>query len=127
MKRKALLVSMAVVASLPGGAWAKGAGKMDRPIPAYTGYGTGILNSSSIFEPGLERAEGRESALARLKFLLGKVTWAAGGELAGEGRGWKMELLQPQPHSQMDVRLSDGDDPRVKPWDPLGFMLRYTF
>lgn len=127
MKRKALLVSMAVVAGLPGGALAKGVGKLERPGSAYAGYGAGQMYLRAAdglsLDPTVAREEDRASALARLKVLLGKVTWAAGGELAGDGRGWKMEMLQPQ----VDVRLSDGGDPRVKPRDPLGFVLRYTF
>lgn len=99
MKRKAMLVGMAVMAGMPGWATAKGAGKTAGGAHAYAD-GPDARERFGTVEaipgvPGADVPRGKASELlAQIKAMLGSVNYGTVVKPAPDGTGWTVELMQ---------------------------------
>lgn len=129
MRRKALLMGMAVMTSLPGGVLAKGTGKGDRLSHPYAGalggYTLDLGQEATAY--GLSGPAGSASTgiraaalLARVKTLLRGQPYA-GGEQPMAVKGWSVELTNPG--GQTDAATGLRQDKGLN----LGLAFRFTF
>ncbi|HRH81696.1 MAG TPA: hypothetical protein PLW81_11685 [Thiobacillaceae bacterium] len=126
MKRKALLMGMAVMTGLPGTVLAKGKG--DRLAHHYSGWGNGSA-------PNIEENYGEEAyappgagnftaaaILSTIKTLLrGSHYTAPGGRQGWAEKGWTLEFMDPGLGSEAAAELRQ--DKGIN----LGLTFRYTF
>lgn len=132
MKRKVLLVSMAMLTGMPGWALAKGNWKMDdigaRPMQSYLG------DSPFGQEP---QGDARNSLwtmemLAKVKSMLQQQegAGAAGMPARHRPRGWSMELMGAgslEGGNGTPLNLSGHEDPRIRAAKPIGLAWRLKF
>jgi hypothetical protein len=130
MKRKAMLMGMAVMASMPGWAMAKGAGKVAMHV-----YSDGVEAKESLPAvevvdelPGVSGADFADASpgkaaelLAQVKSMLARANYGAVAKLADDGTRWTMEI----PHNFGEAL--DYGDARLRPAVPLGVALRLKF
>lgn len=131
MRRKALLMGMAVMTSLPGGVLAKGTGKSERLSHPYSGaWGNGYTlnieqdgNDYGATTQGVAGTSGFNTTalLAQVKtMLLGKANASTGArELAL--KGWSVELTNQGGGTDAATGLREGKGIN------LGLAFRYTF
>lgn len=122
-KRKVLLMGMAVAASLPVGAFAKGNGKAERDAH-HAGWRSAVsVSADGILEPpGMRPGSetGESGALfGKLKALVSGLPYRADDVSTP---GWQLELLQSEP-----TRFQMTDDPRVAADKHVGLALRLKF
>lgn len=125
MKRKALLMGMAVMTGLPGTLLAKGKG--DRLAHHYSGWGNGSV-------PNIEENYGEEAyapsgtgnfsagaILSTIKTLLRGTHYTPGGRQGWAEKGWTLEFMDPGLAAEAAAELRQ--DKGVN----LGLTFRYTF
>lgn len=127
MRRKALLMGMAVMTSLPGGVLAKGPGKHDRMAHPYAGaWGSEYSIDLGEGIPGLAGAADAAglkvtALISRIGNLLGGPDNSADDEPSGAAKGWSVELASPaaSPDLASGLRPARGLN--------LGLAFRFTF
>lgn len=130
MKRKAMLMGMAVMTGLPGWAMAKGSGKAFGEAQPHVGstksHALGQAEGERL-APGMGNAGSAESSgnkasemLAQIKSMLRGVNYGV-VTTKQQGNDWTMELLQ------SDAGSTAGGDPRLQDARPLGLALRLKF
>jgi hypothetical protein len=130
VKRKVFLMSMAVAASLPAGAFAKGGGKMERDGYSHSRGERGV----PVASPGDEIQESPEmqvsqvgsmdvSLLDKLRGMVKGLTYQPEtGSDSVQDKSWKLELLQAE-----SIRPGLTDNPRISASKPVGVALRLKF
>lgn len=129
MRRKALLMSMAMMTSLPGGVLAKGTGKNDRAAHHYAGaWGSEYSIDLGQGTTGMGMAADTSTSgikvitlVSRIGNLLSGPDSAAAEEPVGAGRGWSVELANPSPPPDVATGL------RPAKGLNLGLVFRFTF
>jgi hypothetical protein len=130
-KRKVLLMSMAVAASLPAGAFAEAGSKSERIGTLYSNGGRGALLSAPIdvIEEAPEMRI-KDEGLGIPSKLFGKLKGMAESlssrmeavSSIDQGAAWKLEMSQAE-----TPKLGSTDNPRVTPVNPVGVALRLKF
>ncbi|NTV95161.1 MAG: hypothetical protein HGA75_07045 [Thiobacillus sp.] len=133
MKRKAMLIGLAVMASMPGWAMAAGANKSASAAHPYsrsaeTTAATHAKPESSALQTAWNRAEvaeaspGKMSALrVQMKDVLRSASYGPADKPAADRRGWKLEMLEG------NASAYDGGDPRLRQAKPVGVAVRLNF
>ncbi|MCP5277804.1 MAG: hypothetical protein H6935_05500 [Thiobacillus sp.] len=125
MRRKAMLMGMAVIAGMPGWAMAKGSA---RPAAEAASSGSGAQARDDLIEidrfgPQSDQADATADkaaeALARIKSMLRGVNYGAVRKPGDDG--WAMELLE---RGAVDLR---GGDARLEDAKPFGVAFRRKF
>lgn len=131
MKRKAMLMGMAVMTGLPGWALAKGAGKADNeahaPPPGAEALETldriEVDNELSVSTTGrADTARKASEVLAQIKAALKGVNYGVVSKQVAQE--WSMELMERNPGA---VAVADEGDPRLKNAKPVGVAFRMKF
>lgn len=129
MKRKAMLMGMAVMAGMPGWAMAKNTAKVATGAHAYSDG----VDARETFEtvvavnelPGASGADtpagNAGELLAQVKDMLRSANYGAAAKSAPDGSGWTVEIMPAQGDA-----LGYGDA-RLRPVAPLGVALRFRF
>lgn len=121
MKRKALLMGMAVITSMPGAVLAKGMGRQAQEAHAYTGSWGGAY----AIPAERDMAEGtptRSAAiLSYLKSVMAGPNYRADDRHDFDPKGWRVELMEPRPAIEADP------EPRLRDDMRLGLGFRFTF
>jgi len=135
MKRKAMLMGMAVMTGLPGMAVAKG-GKAAGGAQGYPGgvVAAGAHDSAAIDPPpplitpaSIENGEsgvppGRAAeVLAQIKSMFRGTDYVTTTKPTASVSGWRMELME----SPAGVNV--GEDPRLQGRKPVGVAFRFRF
>lgn len=128
MKRKAMLMGMAFMTSLPGWALAKGASKGTDQVHAYAvGVEALPLQQLEVENVPLapDTAEGKprkaSEVLAQIKSMLRGANY--GAVMKPATQGWAMELLE----GNAGGLGFDAGDPRLQGAKPLGVAFRLRF
>ena len=131
IKRSVFLMSMAVAASFPVGAFASGGGKVERNLSHYSNGGRGAPTTDLfdlIQEAPEMRIDGEGGGISsRLFGKLKGVAQSLGSQLEAVSasdlhKEWKLQLSQPE-----SARLGATDNPRVASDKPVGVVLRLEF
>jgi hypothetical protein len=139
MKRKAMLMGMAVMTGLPGWAVAKGADKaVVNPHPySDAGWLQAMDNAipgeiDSALPPSAEKAGDENGSaakaavlLAQIKSMLRRAHYGMVATPLADNLGWKMELLQSK--APVYTIAYDSGDPRVRGASPVGVAFRFKF
>lgn len=107
MKRKAMLMGMAVIAGMPGWATAKGTGKVAGETHRYVGSVAAqvplqtieVINEppTSIAGSLADSTQGKAAVLlCKIKTILRTSNYGARVTPAADGDGWNMEVLETQ-------------------------------
>jgi hypothetical protein len=132
MKRKAMVVGMAVVAAMPGWAAAKGTGKVagqpqsyyggtDAPVPLQT---VEIISEPpAVIGVGkIEAYQGKAaSLLSQVKVILRSGNYGARARPTADSTRWAMEMLEA---GQAGYGASEVQLHQI---EPVGVAVRYTF
>lgn len=125
MKRRALLMGVAVMTGLPGAALAKGKG--ERWVHPYSGaWESGAMASEEAYRP--DPADGAVSGnrragaiLSQIKTLLRGQAYRSGNREGWTEKGWTVELMDPGMGADAEAELRQGKGIN------LGLTFRYTF
>ncbi|MCU0841380.1 MAG: hypothetical protein MUC79_06635 [Thiobacillaceae bacterium] len=121
MRRKALLMGMAVVTSLPGAVLAKGVGRQAHEAHAYAGSWGGAYAIPGERDE-VEATPTRSAAvLSYLKSIMAGANYRADDRHDFDPKGWRVELMAPRPAMDADAEPVPRDDKR------LGLGFRFTF
>ncbi|MFA5081837.1 MAG: hypothetical protein WC474_04730 [Hydrogenophilaceae bacterium] len=130
MKRKAMIVSMAVATGFPGWAMAKGAKAPGDERPSAAGVQAhGLVKADQDLQPvpaypdesSVEVRNNTKELLARVKSTLMAATVPAAVDLRASQ--WKMEMME----SSAMTGADDSDDPRLQQARPVGVAFRLRF
>ena len=131
VKRKVLLMSMAVVAGLPVGAHAQEGNRAERHAYQYSSGGRGapISALSDVIQEAPEMRMSDESGSATSS-LLGRLKGMADGlsssvqavSAVDRGKAWQLGLSQAEA-----AKLGATEDPRVTASKPVGVALSLKF
>lgn len=133
MKRKAMLMGMAVMASMPGWAMATGTNKS---ASAAHPYSRGVettettrtkvefstlptaLNRTDVAEASPDKAS---ALVVQMKDVLRNASYGPADKPSPDRRGWKLEMLEG------NAWAYDGSDPRLRQAKPVGVAFRRNF
>jgi hypothetical protein len=132
MKRKAMLMGMAVMAGMPGWATAKGTAKAAGETHRYAGAQEAqvplqtieVINEppTSVAGSLADSTQGRAAALlCKIKAVLRTSNYGARVTPTADGDGWNMEVLEGQ---QVGYRSGDVQPRQVA---PVGVAFRLAF
>lgn len=132
MKRKAMLMGMAVMTGLPGWAMAKGIGKAGGDARPYaTGMQTQETLDRVEFDDGLrvsnQGGAGEASSdkaaklLAQVKSMLRSSNYSHSTKPVAGDSGWKLEMLE------SNALAYDGGGSRLQQAKPVGVAFRLKF
>ena len=132
MKRKAMLMGMAVMTSMPGWAMATGTGKAASAAHPYSrGMAAEVTLGKVEFDyvtsrpdqAGTVQASPGKTAelLAQIKSMLKKTSYGLAAQPTVDKLGWRMELLESAAWAY------DGIDPRLQKAKPVGVAFRFMF
>lgn len=129
IKRKVLLMGMAVAASFPAAAFAQGGGKVERHGYHYSNGGRGapVSDLADLIQEAPEMRIDDEAA-GRSSSLLNKIKEIASDlssrveVVAAIDQAWKLELSQSEPAS-----LGATGHPKANTSKPAGVALRLKF
>lgn len=132
MKRKAILMGMAVMAGMPGWAMAKGGGKAAGGPPVYADgmearetlgaveVVNGLPGIGEASPPGTSPGTSAE-LLAQVRNLLGSANYGAAMKAVDDGMGWTIEFPK---HIGETPGYADA---RFQPGAPVGVAFRLRF
>ena len=136
MKRKAMLVGMAVMAGLPSWAMAKGTAKIGGEVHSYAG---GMELPDSVALPaadaptaynGLadENGSANKAAilLAQIKSMLRRSNYGMAAKPTADNLGWKLEMMQADASTHAGGAYDIGDT-RLLDASPVGVTFRFKF
>lgn len=132
MKRKAMLMGMAVMTGLPGWAMAKGVGKAGGDAHPYSAGmqiqetldrvefddGLPISNQNGVGEASPDKAA---KLLAQVKSMLRSSSFSRSSKPVAGNSGWKLEMLE------SNALAYDGGDSRLQQAKPVGVAFRLKF
>lgn len=130
MKRKAILMGMAVMASMPGWAMAKGGVKAAGGAPVYadgmaareTLESVDVVNGLPGITSTADTSPGKSAELlAQVRSLLGGANYGAAMKAVDEGVGWMIEF--PKSFGEAPSYA----DARFRPSTPVGVAFRLKF
>lgn len=121
MKRKALLMGMAVVTSLPGTLLAKGTGRQTDEVHSYTGGWDGAYSLPVQRQMAEGPATRSAEILASLKSLMTGANQRTAEGHDYDPKGWQLGLLEAQP------AMTDEDAPGLRQDMRLGLSFRFSF
>jgi len=129
IKRKVLLMGMAVAASFPAGAFAQGGGKVERHSYHYSngGRSTPVSDLADLIQEAPEmriddEGDGRSSGLLnKLKGMAANLS-ARVEAVTAIDQAWKLELSESEPAS-----LGSAGHPKINTSRPVGVALRLKF
>jgi hypothetical protein len=129
MKRKAMLMGMAVMTGMPGWAMAKGVGKAGGDVRPYSAGMQAqealerVEFDSAPNEKGVTGASPDKAAelLAQVKSMLRSANYGRATQPSTSNQGWKLEMLE---SSALSYDSSDSSLQQVK---PVGVAFRFKF
>ena len=128
MKRKAMLMGMAVMTSMPGWAMATSSSKAASGVQPYSRSLEAPVTLSSVTYSSMAR-DGRAAAspgkaselLAQMKSMLSNVNYGVSTQPTADNQGWKVKLLDNNDWVLYNV------DPRLPQNKPIGVTFRLEF